>query len=48
MLRQILLCALCLSSSLLADKSVQPSSNVISAGPWVTVSDSGWNNRNNV
>ena len=46
MLKQLLLCGLCLSSSLLADKAAQPTSNVISAGPWVTVRDSGWDNRN--
>ena len=45
MFRQLFIIGFCLSSSL-ADKSAQPTSNVISAGPWVTVSDSGWNNRN--
>ena len=41
MIRFTLLCVLCLSS-VLADKMEEPSPNIVSVGPWVTVRDSGW------
>ena len=47
MIRLTVFCVLCISP-MLADKMEEPSPNIVSVGPWVTVRDSGWRQNQNM